>query len=795
MASSTERRFWALWSAGLGFGLIVRFIYLVNPQVDSLASGAVSIDVLYVLFYLALILSLQVRPDRLTSDQERSELRLLEAAGTAVFVLALLAYFTVVPNTLNPEEYGTWVPSLLLYWVLDAFLFLTLVYLRNTSASREWRILYSWLAMAPLLWATTEILELLFYIEWQGQDWTTAGYLDVFWYLPWFFITVAGRVRARPVPALMGAPKQRVHMPRAAGSLGRPGSLVVMGMTLPVIHFGSNLLDLLDPATRDPRESVVLVAVVLLLGTAFIHQKLLGRHTVALARRSQELEERQRLLATAVEQAPDPMLIADANGRIQYANPIFWEAERNPDELLGCPLEDALPPTLVGITDTTLASSLKSGEAWEGRNRTRTPDEVEREELVTVSPVRGTTGGLENWAVVRKDVTYLSQLERQFRQAQKMEALGTLAGGIAHDFNNILGAIYGYVEVLRDEMDSESTSQEHLKGLFSAAERAGSLVRQILSFSRQAEEEQERFELEPVVREAIALLKATLPSTIQIRAELDENVGAILGRKHQIEQIVLNLGTNAGHAMGDKGGFLRVGLDNVQLHSKEVEEWGLPAPGNFARISVGDSGVGMDETTLARMFDPFFTTKEVGKGTGLGLSVVHGIVASHGGVVRVQSKLGKGTTFDVYLPVVESQMVAEEVEERAIPTGIGGRLLLVDDEPMLVTLAERMLTGLGYEVTAFTVSTEALAVFKDDPDGIDALITDHTMPGMTGLELAAAAREIRADLPILLTSGYSEALDPDRSVDAHVNGLLMKPYTRAELGQAVVALLSERAKQ
>ena len=793
MANNEERRFWALWTTGLGFILIVRVIYLVNPDVDSLVSGAISIDTLYVFFYLALILSLRVRPDRHAFHQERSGLRRTEAIGTAVFVLALLAYFTLVPNTLSPEEYATWIPSLLMYWVLDAFLFLTLVYLRYTSVSREWRILYTWLALAPLCWATTEILEILFYLEWQGPEWTSAGFLDALWYLPWLFIIVAARVRTRPVPAVFGGSLHQPDEHREVESLGRPGALLIMCLTLPVVHFASNLLDLLDPATRDMRESVVLITVAVLLGLAFLHQKILERKTLALARRSWELEQQQRLLATALEQAPEPILIADASGRVEYANPAFRGVDVGHGDLMGRHLKDVIPDSASAVTGTSLDQALQEGELWEGRIRSTSGEGETREELVTVSPLRSGDGKVENWAVLRKDVTYLTQLEQKFRQAQKMEALGTLAGGIAHDFNNILAAIYGYAEVIKGDLDPDSSSRQHLTGLTTAAERARDLVKQILTFSRLEEDDQELFELLPTVKEAVSLLRATLPSTIEIRDELASDVGFMSGRRQQIQQIILNLGTNASHAMGDDGGSLVIGLSRTPPPLDEERLENATAAGDFALISVTDSGVGMDESTLGRMFDPFFTTKDVGKGTGLGLSVVHGIVASHGGIIRVSSVVGKGTTFNVCLPIIETATEATPPSQASEPSETGGRLLVVDDEPMLVELAQKMLAALGYEVVAFNSSTDALAALRSSPDGIDALVTDQTMPGMTGLELAAAAREIRPNLPILLTSGFSESLTPDRMVDAPVNQILAKPYSRADLGQAVADVLSVQA--
>ncbi len=793
--SSRERVFWGLWSGAFGVILLVRLVYLVSPEIDSVASGALSTDLLYGTFYILLVLAVLVRPDRQGSIPMGRTPSALETAGTAVFTVALVVYFVFLSRSQSPEEYRSFVPSLLLYWTLGLFLLFSFIYLRGTSPSPRWRVLFAWLAVAPLCWSVTDVLEAIYYMNVasgtpEALAWEVPASLDWLWYVPWAAATLAGRMRADPWPLVLGRGAADAGRAELSRSLGRPGWLVVVGLTLPIIHLGADLLGLLDPATRASREALVLASTAILLVLAFVHQKVVERKTLALNRRSQEMEEQQRLLSAAVEQSPDAILIADAGRVVRYVNPAWEGADPRGREAPGKPLEEALPPALEVGWDNRMRAALEKGEAWDGRHRAANSDGQEREEIISLSPARDGNGGVSFWVVVRNDVTYLSQLERQLAQSQKMEALGTLAGGIAHDFNNILGAIYGYGELLNLEMDPESQSYQDLQGLLNAAARAAELVSQILTFSRQGEVKKEPLDMDSVVREAVALLRATLPSTIRIREEFGPGLGRVLGVRHQIHQMILNLGSNASHAMAETGGTLEIGLQRIELDPLAAGEKGLPQEGFYCRLTVRDSGTGMDEATLNRIFEPFFTTKEVGRGTGLGLSVVHGAVKAHGGAIAVESRPGEGTLFEILLPCTAQEGVEPLDGEAEPPLGNGKRVLLVDDEPDLVSLTGQMLRSLGYEVVAFNRSVEALEFLKAGTGEIDGIISDQTMPEITGLELARRAREMRPGLPILLVTGYSEALSPERVEDAGVSRTLMKPYTRRALGLALGNILA-----
>ena len=372
------------------------------------------------------------------------------------------------------------------------------------------------------------------------------------------------------------------------------------------------------------------------------------------------------------------------------------------------------------------------------------------------------------------------QLENQLRQAQKMEAIGTLAGGIAHDFNNILSAVGGFTELALMKLPEDSDIHSDLSKVIKAADRATDLVRQILAFSRRSEKEKAPLQISSVVKEALQLLRASLPATIEIRKAIDDMPILVMADPTQIHQVVMNLCTNALHAMQEDGGTLGIRLEPVTLSSGDVSVKSHLAPGTYLKLTVADTGCGMDKQTLDRIFDPYFTTKEKGKGTGLGMAVVHGIVEDHGATIEVSSAPGQGTTFDIYFPITEKQVHRKE-KPTAAPPGGTERVFFIDDEPILVDLVKTMLAQLGYQVTGMSDPQEALEAFKENPDHYDIVITDLTMPGITGDRLAQKVSVIRPDVPILLCSGYVKNIGQQ----AFLSGFIRKPITLPNLARSV----------
>ncbi len=383
------------------------------------------------------------------------------------------------------------------------------------------------------------------------------------------------------------------------------------------------------------------------------------------------------------------------------------------------------------------------------------------------------------------------QLKTQLIQAQKMEAIGTLAGGIAHDFNNILGAIIGYAEMALYDTKKDSMEHYNIDQVLRAGHRAKDLVKQILAFSRKSEQDKNVISLAPVINETLKLLRASLPTTIEIKQKIEPNLDAIFADPTQMHQVVMNLCTNSGHAMRDTGGILTVELQNVDLHIKETAQYPDLNPGPYVRLSISDTGHGMDAATMDRIFDPYFTTKELDKGTGMGLAVVHGIIKGHSGGIQVQSKPGKGTRFDILFPIMGKQTPSETEELKALPTG-SERILLIDDEETLIDLGKNMLRKLGYNVEVRTRPLEALEIFRVEPHTFDLVISDMTMPGMTGDILASEVMNIRPDTPVILCTGYSERIDEQRAMDLGIKGLMMKPFTIRRLSKMIRDVLDQK---
>ena len=390
-------------------------------------------------------------------------------------------------------------------------------------------------------------------------------------------------------------------------------------------------------------------------------------------------------------------------------------------------------------------------------------------------------------------------LEAQLRESQKMEAIGTLAGGIAHDFNNILGAILGNVALARDDVGVSHPAQASLMQIKRAATRARGLVQQILAFSRRQPQELKQQALGPLVSEAVALLRSTLPAQVTLDIRLSAAPLQVHADATQIEQLLINLCTNAWHALQGRAGRVAVGAAPVVLAADEARRLGgLPA-GRYAHLWVSDDGCGMDSATQARIFEPFFTTKPVGQGTGLGLSVAHGIAATHLGAITVQSEIGEGSTFHLYLPLIEAAISASAQTPRAsgwgsmapIPvTGQGQRVLCVDDDEVMLLMVERLLQRQGYRVSCHSDPRQALAALREAPQSFDLLLSDFNMPQCSGLDLARAAAQVRADLPVVITSGYiTEALSAEMR-QAGVRGVINKERTFEELGALIATVLA-----
>ncbi len=494
-------------------------------------------------------------------------------------------------------------------------------------------------------------------------------------------------------------------------------------------------------------------------------------------------EEYQMRMATIFEQATESIMITDTQCRILYVNPAF-------EKTTGYALVEVVGqnPRILrsGRHDTEffrqMWAVLNRGATWSGHLINRRKDGTLFEEAATISPVRDTANRIINYVAIKRDVTYEVELEGQLRQSQKMEAIGTLAGGIAHDFNNILSAIYGYSYLLRLELAGQNEALEKVGEILKAGERAKDLVQQILAFSRQREQERRVMHLQSPIKEATKLLRASLPANIQLEIRLAEDAPTVLADATQIYQVAMNLGTNALHAMEKQAaGKLAITLDLVEpdamLRKAHPELQAI----QYARLTVTDTGCGMDPRTLARIYEPFFTTKPVGKGTGLGLAVVHGIVKAQDGVITVESQPGRGTTFRLYFPEHKQNRVVEVIPEAGAIGGIGQKILIVDDEAALTRTYHKLLAELNYESTTTSNPKEAVRLVRINPAQFDLVITDLTMPELNGLEVARQIREIRADLPVILMTGFQGTVTNQQIQEAGICKVVEKPVALPRL--------------
>ena len=499
-----------------------------------------------------------------------------------------------------------------------------------------------------------------------------------------------------------------------------------------------------------------------------------------------ESEKKYRLL---VEDLNDVIYRTDQDGIINYISPVIQSlAGYDQSELIGQPftkiiykedlefLKNRFEELLSGVTKPSEYRLIrKSGESVWVRSSSKLIYDGEN-----VVGVRG----------VLTDISEEKQLQSQLQQSQKMEAIGTLAGGIAHDFNNILMAIIGHADIAKMKLAEDSEAIDNLNQLKNAGNRAGRLIQQILAFGRMGEQEMIPLSLTPLIKEALKFLRSTLPTSIEIRDYIEADPGIIEADATQIHQIVMNLCTNAGHAMQEEGGTLDVKLIRVEVDRQTASQHHELHDGRHVRLTVTDTGCGMDPEILEHIFDPYFTTKEVGEGTGLGLSVVHGIVNTHNGAITVESEPGKGTTFHVYFPIIEKEEEIQVADEEPLPTG-NERILFVDDEQMILDIGKELLGKLGYDVVAEKNSVEALELFRADPDQFDLVITDMTMPKMTGDKLAGELMKVRPDIPIILCTGFSPKISKEQAKEIGIKAFAMKPLVRRDMANIVRKALGD----
>lgn len=487
-------------------------------------------------------------------------------------------------------------------------------------------------------------------------------------------------------------------------------------------------------------------------------------------------QEVQRLLAKAIEQSIESVMITDRSGNIRYVNPAFERISGyNRKEVVGQKPGFLKSDQHDSAFYKDMAATIGSGKAWKGRFLSERKDGKPYHADVTISPVRSSAGQIENYVALGHDVTEQVQLERQLLQAQKMEAIGTLAGGIAHDFNNLLQIIVGYSDLVLFDQTEKDTGHKELQAIRQAASRGADLVRQILTFSRRVETNPSPMNLNTEVKQAHKLLARTISKMIDIQLLLADGLNKINADPSQIEQILLNLAVNAQHAMPE-GGKIVIQTENVTLDAEYCETHFDVKPGGYALLTVSDTGHGMEKEVQDHIFEPFYTTKGPGEGTGLGLAMVFGIVKGHGGHIACESGPGLGTTFKIYLPVMEMEETLEVAGSGEMPAFGAETILLVDDEESLLDLGEQLLTRAGYTVLKARSGKEALEIYREKKDLISLVILDLIMPVMEGTQCMEEILKVNPKAKILLASGCDTDEKKKQLVEARAKGFVVKPY-------------------
>ncbi len=508
--------------------------------------------------------------------------------------------------------------------------------------------------------------------------------------------------------------------------------------------------------------------------------------------RAKYTEGQLRFQAKLLDTVEQSVIATDFDGKILYWNPYSeklygWKKS----EVTGLGLRDLVIPEEKIKNAVRIHNEIREGKSWSGEVSFQKRSGSIFPALLTASPVYNEHGEITGGISIIIDLTEKKKLEAQLQQTQKMEGIGTLAGGIAHDFNNILAPIILHSQMLLEDISPDNPMQTSIKEIYKAAERARDLVKQILTFARKKKDSRIILRTSLIIKEAVKFLRSTIPTTVDIRYESNTDHDTIYANPTQINQIIMNLCTNAAHSMKENGGVIHIILGNIDIKKDRKNGITDLKKGQYLTLTVRDSGAGIAPGILNKIFEPYFTTKKSGEGTGLGLAIIHGIIKNYGGDINVESEPGKGTTFTVYLPLVDEPSIIQEETKAELPKG-SEHILFVDDEKAAVSAMEKILIRLGYNTTATTSSLEALEIFRKNPESFDLIITDMTMPDMTGKKLAEEIRFIKPDIPVILCTGFSDQINEEEAQQAGINEFMFKPINMNDIAFAIRKVLDKK---
>jgi len=521
-------------------------------------------------------------------------------------------------------------------------------------------------------------------------------------------------------------------------------------------------------------------------------QENLGRDIIRRKIAEKELQESEMRYHNLYDNAPDMYVSVSPNDAsiLNCNETLLHKTGYSREEVIGSPIFNIYHENCIDEVKKAFQQFVEIGIIKDKELILKRKNGSKIDVSLNATSITDDTGKIQYSISSWRDITERKKMEVQLHQAQKMESIGNLAGGIAHDFNNLLYPIIGFAEMLKEDLPPESSEHENAQEIFNAGKRGGELVKQILAFSRQSDHKLQPVRIQKILNEVLKLTRSSIPSDIEMHQDIQPDCGSVMAEATQLHQISMNLITNAYHAVEEASGTISVQLKEIKMNAGELKDSPLKS-GKYAMLSISDNGSGIPRNLINNIFEPYFTTKEKGKGTGLGLAVVYGIVKEHKGDIKVYSEEGKGTTFNVYIPLMKKTTGTTTNDPISVlPTGTES-LLLVDDEKSVVRLEKQILERLGYNVVTQSSSIKALEVFKSNPNKYDLVITDMTMPGMTGDKLAKEILSIKLEMPIIICTGFSERINKEQADDIGVNGFLMKPVVKSEMAQMVRKVLDD----